>query len=465
MDEEVQKRNQELEALTAKFKGRLTELQTSPPSANSRPKPKPRPISDQLFRIRSSFSVDSVTEDIEIEPSTKRLRLFDTFWVIPIRNSGLSLYQSVLIACSQAHIRPQLLQDEKTHFSYILKKEITRDVALLFEQVTKTMFRGFADCAICSLSNITFNDYLERKNAPKNVWETMPEDHFLCTPSLVAQAWQLNIMVVWKRKGLMRVFALPHGSHDAPIIPILFSADKSQLGHDGNPIIVASTTANRFFPLSPCEDKVESWESTFVAAAEMPESIQSTSTPIVTAAFVKKVDKEFAFQSSVMVDGPGKGGKDVSEDEISERTIDGLSEGSQALMQAFIDDQSENDEQGPPSFHPVLDEIDKEMALRKLTEANMSMFKKHRKKIICDDDDDDVPMIRIALPPAPPQPPPSQDDSTKSLASSAAAQAPNPKTPAQTLPQGRPQRVLQSKAPNAKNATTTTGKSDRGGGK
>lgn len=476
MDEETQIRNQELEELTAKFKGRLTEIQSLPEHNISRPKPKTKPISNHLFRIRSSFAVDSIASDIAVELSTKRLRLFDTFWVIPIKNSNLSFYHSVLIACSQPDLKSLLLQSERTHFSYILKKEITRDVVKLFEETTKAMFLGFADCAICSLSTTTFNDYLERKQAPKNVWETMPEDHFLCTPSLVAQAWQLNIMIVWKRKGITKVFALPYGPHNAPIIPILFSADKSQLGHDGNPVIVLSPTANRFFPLSPCEDKAYSWEESFVAVSEIPDSVQSTSLPIITAKFVKKTDKEFAFQSSVMVDGPGKGGKEISEDEVSERTVDGLTENSQALMDSFINDQSDNEEHGPPSYNPILEEVDKNMAMRKLTEANMTMFKKIRRIRILDDDDDDVPILCIE-PPVTRTPHTATVTSNKSTASNrntstSATTARTPELPAQNPPINsttskptRPQRTIPSKTHDGKNATPATGNAERGSSK
>ena len=428
MDEEAQKKLQELDELTAKLKDRLANIRALPESSTPRPKPKPKPISDHLLRIRSSFTVDSIAANIETDPLTKRLQLFNTFWVLPIKNSNSSFYHSVLIASSQPHIKPQLLQGERTHFSYVLKKEITRDVVLLFEQVTKSMFRGFADCAICSVSSTTFNDYLERKQAPKNTWEAMPEDHFLCTPSLVAQAWQLNIMIVWKRKGLMKVFALPHGSHDSPIIPILFSADKAQQGQDGNPIIVTSPTANRFFPLCVCEDKLDSWDTTFMAVPEMPDSAQSTSAPIISATFVKKVDKEFAFQSPVMVDGPGKDGKEVSADETSERTIDGLSAESQAIMQAFINDQSDDEEPGPPSYNPVLEQVDKEMIMRSLTEANVTMFKKIRRRRIFDDDDD-VPMICIRQPsPAPPSSPVIPANTATHDATTAQAQPSYPQT-------------------------------------
>ncbi len=419
MDEEAQKKSQELDELTAKLKDRLSTIRTLPESSNSRPKQKPKSISDHLLRVRSSFAVDSVAADVETDPLTKRLLLFDTFWVLPIKNSSSSFYHSVLIASSQPHIKPLLVQGEKTHFSYVLKKEITKEMVLLFEQVTKSMFRGFADCAICSVSSTTFNDYLERKQAPKNTWETMPEDHFLCTPSLVAQAWQLNIMIVWKRKGVMKVFALPHGSQDSPIIPILFSADKAQIGQEGNPIIVASPTANRFFPLCVCENKLDSWDTTFMAIPEVPDSAQSTSAPIISATFVKKVDKEFAFQSSVMVDGPAKDGKDVSADEASERTVDGLTAESQAIMDVFINDQSDNDESGPPSYNPVLEQVDKEMAMRKLTEANVAMFKKIRRRRIFDDDDDDVPMVLIERPLSVPPPSSAQSPNATHAATTA----------------------------------------------
>ena len=458
MDAESQVKSRELEELTAKFKDRLVEIQLFPESKAPPSKLKPKPISDHLLRIRSSFIVDSVTADIEMDSLTKRLRLFDTFWALPIKNSNLSFYHSVLIASSQVSIKPLLLQGEKTPFSYILKKEITRDVVSLFEQITRSMFRGFADCAICSVSNTTFNDYLARKQAPKNVWEAMPEDHFLCTPSLVAQAWQLNIMIVWKRKGLMRVFALPHGSQNSPIIPILFSADKAQQGHDGNPIIVASPAANRFFPLCVCEDKLESWDSTFMAVPEVPDSADSTVAPIITAKFVKKIDKEFAFQAPIMVDGPGKDGKEVSTDEESERTIDGLSAHSQALMQAFINDQDDDDEHGPPTYNPILEQVDKEMAMRKLTEANVAMFKQIRRRRILDDDDDEVPMVRVESPSSAPPLSSAQPTNT----------ANRNYTTAQVQPINTKERQLRprpAKGSDGEHATAATGKTAGGSSK
>ena len=466
MDAAAQVKSRELEELTAKFKDRLAEIQLFPEPKVPPSKPVPKSISDHLLRIKSSFVVDSVTADIEVDSLTKRLRLFDTFWALPIKNSSLSFYHSVLIASSQASIRPLLLQGDKTPFSYILKKEITRDVVSLFDQITRSMFRGFADCAICSVSNTTFNDYLARKQAPKNVWEAMPEDHFLCTPSLVAQAWQLNIMIVWKRKGLMRVFALPHGSHDSPIIPILFSADKAQLGHDGNPIIVSSPTANRFFPLCVCEDKLESWDSTFMAVPEVPDSVQSTFSPIITAKFVKKIDKEFAFQAPVMVEGPGKDGKEVSTDEESEKTIDGLSAHSQALMQAFINDQDDDNEQGPPAYNPVLEQVDKEMAMRKLTEANITMFKQIRRRRIFDDDDDDVPMVRVELPPlAPPSSSAQPADTANRDGTTAQAQLTNSTNPKSTTSVERQLRPRPAKGSDGEHATASAGRTAGGSSK
>lgn len=457
MDETAQQKIQIAEILLSKFKNRLSELQALPSEKASQPKARFIPISKQILRIRSSFVVDSISTDIETDSSTRRLRFLDTFWVLPTRNSKMSFYHSVLIACSQDQVKQHILQGERSHFSYLLTKEITNDVVSLFEQTTKAMFRGFADCAICSTSNTTFNDYLERKNAPKNIWEAMPEDHFLCTPSLVAQAWQLNILVVWKRKGITRVFALPHGLIESPIIPILFSADKSFLDSHGNPSIVASPTANRFYPLMICEDKADSWESTFTAEPTEPDSAQSTNSPIITASFVKKIDKEFAFQSSIFVDGPGKNGKEVSGDESSERTIDGLSEESHSIMQAFLDDQSGDDDSGPPSYNPVLEQVDKEMAMRKLTEANLTMFKKIRRRRILDDDDEDlVPMIRIER-----SNPPSRSTPPVGTANRSAPHARG----GGSIAQEKPKRILPMKPSDGKNAAATTGSAGRSSSK
>jgi hypothetical protein len=466
MDETAQQKTQEVETLISKFKTRISELPVSPVEKASQPKTQFVPISEQILRIRSSFVVDSVSADIETEPLTKRLRFLDTFWILPTRNSKLSFYHSVLIASSQDNIKQLMLRGEKSPFSYLLTKEITHDVASLFEQTTKAMFRGFADCAICSTSNTTFNDYLERKNVSKNVWEAMPEDHFLCTPSLVAQAWQLNILIVWKRRGITRVFALPHGLIDSPIIPILFSADKSLLDSHGNPSIVASPTANRFYPLAVSEDKTDSWESTFTAESTEPESAQSTKSPIITASFVKKIDKEFAFQSLVLVDGPGKDGKEVSSDTASERTMDGLSEESQLLMQAFLNDQSDDDDSGPPTYNPILDQVDKEMAMRKLREANLNMFKQiRRRRIIEDDDEDLVPMIRIEHPNAPPHTtPPTGTSSISPLNATSTNRAP-PARGGSSTAQERPKRAPTLKTLDGKNAAATTGSASRSSSK
>jgi hypothetical protein len=453
MDVEAQGVLLAIDAQIERFTRRLAEIQSQSEQSSPQPQMKSVPISHQILRIRSIFTVDSVATDLDTDEHTQRLRLFNTFWIFPTKNSKLSFYQSILVACAQPNIRPKLLQEEKTHFSYILTKDVTSDVVSMFEQTTRAMFRGFADCAICSTSNVTFNDYLERKKASKNVWETMPEDHFLCTPSLVAQAWQLNIMILWKKRGITRIFALPHGTETSPIIPILFSADKSVLKPDGNPSIIASPSANRFYPLSICEDKAETWESAFSAEPAMPDSVQSTLTPIITATFVKKVDKEFAFQSSVMVDGPGKDGKEVSGDETSERTVDGLDDESQALMDAFIDDQSDIDEQGPPSYNPVLEQVNKEMAIRKLTEANLAIFKQVRRRRIFDDDDDSqVPMIQIQRAAAkPPSQPPQQAATTATQACPHPQNQPN---------SGATTRTSAKKAPSApkSNARSATAK-------
>ena len=53
-----------------------------------------------------------------------------------------------------------------------------------------------------------------------------------------------------------------------------------------------------------------------------------------------------------MVDGLGKDGQEVSEDETSELTIDGLSQQSQLLMDAFINDQSDEDANKDPALYP-----------------------------------------------------------------------------------------------------------------
>ena len=89
---------------------------------------------------------------------------------------------------------------------------------------------------------------------------------------------------------------------------------------------------------------------------------------------------------------------DFNCDEISERTIDGLNAESQAAMEAFLNDQSDIDEQGPPSYNPALEQVDKEMALRRLSEANISMFKKMRRRRIFDDDDNELPNPRPTRP-------------------------------------------------------------------
>lgn len=459
LEEQALKENEAADKLIQTLKGRIATLKEPPKGKPpQKEKEKPLSISDCILRIRSSFTVDSLAEDIEQDPSTKRLRLLNTFYVFPTKNSSKSFYHSVLIACSQPEVKSQLLQGTKSHFSYILVKEITWDVVALFEQSTKAMFRGYADCAICSVSNTTFNDYLERKKAPKNTWDTMPEDHFLCTPSLVAQAWQLNILIIWKKNGIIKVFALPHGPSDGPIIPILFSADKCSLDSDGTPTVVSFPTANRFFPLSVCEDKLDSWESVFTAESELPDSVQSTSFPLVVASFVKKVDKEFAFQSTVMVDGPAHG-KEVSGDESSERTIDGMSERSQTLMNAFINDDSDVSE-GPPSFNPTLLELDKEMAMRKLTEANVAMFRKMRKRRILDDDDEEVPLLLITSPPSARQP------QVPSTTSSQKSSTPSLAPPSTTAPTDKPRRFMPArKLPDAKTAAATSGKAGGGGGK
>lgn len=470
IDTEAQKKHHELEDLISKLKTRLSEMPAAPEKV-SQQRPEPTPISNCLLRIRSSFVVDSIASDLELDPTTRRLRLFDTFWVLPTRNTNLSFYHSVLLSASQPLVREKLLQGERTHFGYILGKESTKEVVSLFEQVTKAMFLGFADCAIVSTSNITFNDYLERKHAKKNEWNVMPEDHFLCTPSLVAQAWQLNVMVLWKRRGITRIFALPHGTIDSPIIPVLFSADKSFLTSDGNPSITASPKINRFYPLCVCEDRADSWETAFTAEPMAPDSAQSTLTPIITAKFVKKKDKEFAFQSPVMVDGLNKDGQEVSEDESSELTIDGLSQQSQILMDAFINDQSDEDSTGPPSFNPILEQIDKEMALRKLTETNMAMFKQIRRRRILDydDEDDEVLMIRIEKPLKPSTQPTQALAATANTSSVTAFDSTRTVPPARckptALPPERPKRTTIPKLSDGKNATATTGKSDRSSSK
>lgn len=470
MDIEAQKKLHVLEGLIDKLKTQLSGMPAAPETVVKH-RPEPTPISNCLLRIRSSFVVDSIASDLELDPTTRRLRLFETFWVFPTRNTNLSLYHSVLLAASQPSVREKLLQRERNHFGYILGKEVTKEVVSLFEQVTKAMFLGFADCSIVSTSNITFNDYLERKQAKKNEWNVMPEDHFLCTPSLVAQTWQLNIMVLWKRRGLTRIFALPHGTIDSPVIPILFSADKSFLTPDGNPTITASLTTNRFYPLCVCEDKADSWETTFTAEPTVPESAQSTLTPIITAKFVKKKDKEFAFQAPVMVDGLGKDGQEVSEDEASELTIDGLSQQSQLLMDAFINDQSDEDSAGPPSFNPILEQVDKEMALRKLTETNLLMFKQIRKRKILDDDDEDVevPCIRIERQPHPTAQPAQTPLPTTSTSPTSAPgsnrNAPPSRGKPPSIPPERPRRTNIPIPPNGRNAAATTGSAGRGSSK
>jgi hypothetical protein len=457
MDTEAQGVLLAIDAQIDRFRSRLAEIQSQPEQPIPPAQTKPISISRQILRIRSTFTVDSVATDLDMDQHTRRLRLFDTFWIFPTKNSKLSFYQSVLVACAQPKVKSKLLQEEKTHFSHILTKDVTNDVVSMFEQTTNAMFRGFADCAICSTSNVTFNDYLERKKAPKNVWEAMPEDHFLCTPSLVAQAWQLNIMILWKKRGITRIFALPHGTETSPIIPVLFSADQSILKPDGNPSIIASFSANRFYPLSICEDKVETWESAFSAEPATPDSVQSTLTPIITATFVKKIDKEFAFQSSVMVDGPGKNGQEVSGDETSERTIDGLNDESQALMEAFIDDQSDNDEQGPPSYNPVLEQVDKEMAIRKLTEANLAMFKQIRRRRILDDDDDSqVPMIQVHRTATNPPSRPPQHVATTATGNPTRPPPQNQPTSGVTT-RTTAKKVTPATKPNAKSATAKDG--------
>jgi hypothetical protein len=435
-----------LDDLNAKCREKIQSL----PVTAEKEKESSTSLPNNFLRINSSFLVDSVSADAEKDPATNRLRLFNTFWIFPTRNSNVSFYHSVLVACSQPNLKAQLI--ENRHFSHLLQKEITKELIQLFEKSTKSMFQGYADCAICSASNLTFNDYLQRKKAAKNTWETMPGDHFLCTPSLVAQTWRLNILIVWKKRGSTRVFALPHGSSDAPIIPILFAADKSHLEPDGNPTIITSS-ANRFFPLAVCEDKTDTWESTFTATEEIPESVQSTSAPIIVAQFVKKRDKEFALQSEVMVDGTAANGKDVSSDEQSELTADGPDSYTQRIMGAFIDDNEGNDDSGPPSFNPVLEQVDREMAMRQLVASNMSLFKLRRRRIYDNDSEDDVPLIKISPPPDV-----AQSSQTKPAEKPKAVQQQRP--PSQRHPKGSS--TLKS---NGGNATSTPANATRGNSK
>lgn len=194
-----------------------------------------------------------------------------------------------------------------------------------------------------------------------------------------------------------------------------------------------------------------------MAMPEVPESVQATSAPLVTAKFIKKIDKEFALQAPVMVDGPGRNGKEVSTDEESERTVDGLSAHSQAIMQTFINDQSDDDEPGPPSYNPVLEQVDKEMTLRRLTEANITMFKQIRRRRVLDDDDDEVPILRVET--STPAPPPSSAQHTNTATNQNQTQPINSANPkgAKAAAAGRSLRAPASKSSDGKNATAKTG--------
>jgi hypothetical protein len=250
---------------------------------------------------------------------------------------------------------------------------------------------------------MTFNNYLQRKQAPKNSWRYIPEDHFLCTPSLVAQAWKLNILIIWKKHGLFKVFALPYGRQESPVIPILYSANGTVTDKDGNPTLIDSKV-NRFYPLSVTSDKQHTWESALLLDPQIPESALATEVqiPIVIPKFVPKRDREFAFQSSVMVDGPGKNGKEISSDESSERTVDGMDEATQAALDKFINDD-DIESSGPPGFNPVLEQLDRELNARQFNEANLSLLQLNRRRriITSDEEDDDVPIITVQLPSLP----------------------------------------------------------------
>jgi hypothetical protein len=99
------------------------------------------------------------------------------------------------------------------------------------------MFLGVADCVICPATDQTFNEYLAYKNMPTNKWNHMPEVHFLCGPAVFAQAWKLNLVVIWKKKGHVNFFALPYGELTSLIIPILVSANSTTSDTEGLSVI------------------------------------------------------------------------------------------------------------------------------------------------------------------------------------------------------------------------------------
>jgi hypothetical protein len=201
--------------------------------------------------------------------------------------------------------------------------------------------------------------------------------------------------------------------------------------------------------LAVCEDKIDTWEATFAATEDIPESVQSTSAPTIVAQFVKKRDKEFALQSEIMVDGTAANGQNVSSDEQSELTADGPDSYTQRIMGEFIDDNEGNDESGPPSFNPVLDQVDREMAMRQLVASNMSLFKLRRRRIHDNDSEDDVPLIKISPPPYAAQ-------------SSQAKPAEKPKTVQQQRPPSQRPKGSSTLKSNGGNATSTPANATRG---
>jgi hypothetical protein len=345
-------------------KGKGSKAGPAPPTA-------PTPI-DFMLRVKSDFAADDVSDQVAGGVTV----LLSFLRVIPIPASLVSFYFSLIHASSIDKIRVEM----ERIFKFPLSQP-SKELACHLQSLTRKSFDTVRDNPMVR-GGKTFAEYLAYKNATS--WNRIPNDHVLGEMTLCCQVWKLNIALIWRHKGVWRLFVSAHGGA-SPIVCLLYARNRTTIQSDGVPTLDFSPTC-RFFPVDPLTDD---WFTNEIFIPSIPNSVQEGEHEIIQS-FNATVHREFALQSEVGVDGA------ASTDESSIVTAD-LS--ASQLMDSFVDDDSVS--QGSLPTPPEIRAIPIQTVAAAVNAAMampLQQVLRRRKRVISSDEDEAAPQAPGKVP-------------------------------------------------------------------
>jgi hypothetical protein len=231
--------------------------------------------------------------------------------------------------------------------------------ALALQTATRSTFDSFANHTMYP-SGPTFLEYLKRKTRKDSStnWSVVQSDNVLAESSLFAQTFQCNVTVVWRHRGLWKLFLHRYGPQEqCSGIIILCAKMGTTLVNLAPPkaavqfaLRLCESTTNRVFPLHPATDD---WFQNSAFTLDTPDSQkqsreieealeQATAQAVRIFPSFDRTQRDHPLQAAVLVED------NIAPDDSNDESV--LTTSS-FFNNSFVDDDI-SESSGPPRCTP-----------------------------------------------------------------------------------------------------------------